>query len=154
MRSLSFRERLTLRWTAAFGCVLLVLAVTVYSGTRAFLYRDLDAQLRTLAGTELASATDGPEAVHFHDFPAEEVAGIFAGKFVQLYDGHQTLITQSANLRNGPPLVRDVVQRDALEGRAPVFDVTAAGQPARMIALSALRSCNRPNCHSPSHQVA
>jgi len=140
MRALSFRAGLTLRWTAAFGCVLALTCVAVYTGTRAFLFRNLDAQLRTLAGTELASATDGPEGVHFHEFPADEVAGTFAGKFAQLYDGHGTLLSQSAVLANGPALVPASQQRAAAEGRAPMFTVDAGGRPARMVALPARKS--------------
>lgn len=136
MRTLSFRARLTLRWTAAFGCVLALTCLGVYGGARAFLVKDLDAQLRTLAGTELASATDGAHGIHFHEFPAEEVAGAYAGKFAQLYDNRGALLSQSALLEGGPTLVSPEVQRAALEGRAPVFSVTAAGRPARMVALS------------------
>lgn len=136
MRTLSFRARLTLRWTAAFGCVLALTSVAIYAGTRAFLFADLDAQLRTLAGTELASAADGAAGVHFHDFPAEEVAGTFAGKFAQLYDGRGQLLSQSAVLKNSPALVSTERQRRALDGRAPIFSADAAGQPARVIALS------------------
>ena len=44
----------------------------MYFGARAFLQRDLDAQLRTLAGTELASAVDEPgQGVHLHEFPID-----------------------------------------------------------------------------------
>ncbi len=136
MRSLSFRARLTLRWTAAFGCVLALTCLGVYAGARAFLFNDLDAQLRTLAGTELASATDGARGIHFHEFPAEEVAGAYAGKFAQLFDSRGALLSQSEVLDNGPTLVSLDVQRAALDGRAPVFSVSAAGRPARMVALS------------------
>jgi signal transduction histidine kinase len=136
MRTLSFRARLTLRWTAAFGCVLALTSVAIYAGTRAFLFADLDAQLRTLAGTELASAVDGMAGVHFHEFPASEVAGTYADKFAQLYDSEGRLISQSAVLNNGPALVSAALQRSALEGRAPLFSVDAGGRPARMIALS------------------
>lgn len=136
MRTLSFRARLTLRWTAAFGCVLALTCLGVYGGARAFLFSDLDAQLRTLAGTELASATDGAQGIHFHEFPAAEVDGAYAGKFAQLYDRRGTLISQSMVLADGPALVSAEMQRSALEGRAPVFSVVAAGRPARMVALS------------------
>jgi signal transduction histidine kinase len=137
MRTLSFRARLTLRWTAAFGCILVLTCVGIYSGTRAFLFSDLDAQLRTLAGTELASAVDGTSGVHFHEFPEEQVAGTFAGKFAQLYDSRAQLISQSTVLKNGPALVPTDVQRAALDGRAPIFSVVADGRPARMVALAA-----------------
>lgn len=136
MRTLSFRTRLALRWTAAFGCVLALLCVGVYAGTQAFLYRDLDEQLRTLAGTELASATDGATGIHFHEFPAEVVAGRFAGKFAQLYDAQGRLISQSAVLEQGPPLVPPTVQQRALDGQAPIISVNAAGHQARLIALT------------------
>ena len=136
MRTLSFRARLTLHWTAAFGCVLALTCLGVYAGARAFLFNDLDAQLRTLAGTELASATDGVSGIHFHEFPAQEVAGVYAGKFAQLYDSRGTLLSQSVGLHDGPTLVPPDVRRAALDGRAPIVTVVAAGRPARMVALS------------------
>lgn len=136
MRTLSFRARLTLRWTAAFGCVLALMCVGIYAGTRAFLFNDLDAQLRTLAGTELASAVDGLSGVHFHEFPTDDVAGTFAGKFAQLYDSHGRLLSQSALLNEGPPLVPRDLRQKALEGAAPIFSVDAGGRPARVVALT------------------
>jgi len=136
MRTLSFRARLTLQWTAAFGCVLALMSLAVYSGIRTFLYDELDSQLRTLAGTELASATDAATGVHFHDFPAEEVAGTYAAKFVQLYDASGRLLSQSAVLENSPALVSPEMRQQALRGAAPVFTVAAAGRPGRVIALT------------------
>jgi two-component system OmpR family sensor kinase len=137
MGSLSFRARLTLRWTLAFGCILALTSIAIYAGTRSFLLDDLDAQLRTLAGTELASAIDGgATGVHFHEFPATDVVGTYAGKFAQLYDADGRLLSQSAVLGSSPPLVSHDDIRMALDGRAPVFTVDAAGQPARMIALT------------------
>ncbi len=136
MRTLSFRTRLTLQWTAAFGCVLALMSVAVYSGIRSMLFSELDAQLRTLAGTELASATDAAVGVHFHDFPAEEVAGTFAGKFVQLYDASGRLLSQSALLENGPALVSPELQQEARKGSAPIFSTDAAGRPGRVVALT------------------
>ncbi len=136
MRSLSFRARLTLQWTAAFGCVLAMTSVAIYVGARAFLIADLDAQLRTLAGTELASAVDGGAGVHFHEFPATEVVGTFAGKFAQLYDSGGRMLSQSSLLGPIGPLVSPERLRAALEGHAPVFTVDAGGRPARMIALT------------------
>ncbi|MGE0450344.1 MAG: ATP-binding protein [Vicinamibacterales bacterium] len=139
MSALSFRARLTLRWTAAFGCILALASVAIYGGTRAFLVRDFDAQLRTLAGTELASATDGLTGVHFHEFPAEILAGEYAGKFAQTYDSAGHLLRQSATLDNGPPLLPPELLAAALDGHAPVFDVAPGGRPGRMVALSTLK---------------
>jgi two-component system, OmpR family, sensor kinase len=139
MNALSFRTRLTLRWTAAFGCVLALTSLVIYLGTRTFLYRDLDAQLRTLAGTEVASAVDGNVGLHFHEFPAAEVAGEYAAKFVQHYDDTGRLLAQSPSLTSAAPLVSAEQRAAALAGRAPIFSVEAAGQPGRMIALRAER---------------
>lgn len=139
MNTLSFRARLTLRWTAAFGCVLALTSVVIYLGARAFLYRDLDAQLRTLAGTEVASAVDGNVGLHFHEFPASEVVGEYATKFVQHYDRAGTLLAQSPSIASAAPLVSAERRAAALEGRAPIFSVEAAGLPGRMIALRAER---------------
>jgi two-component system OmpR family sensor kinase len=143
MKTLSFRTRLTLRWTAAFGCVLALTSVAIYAGTRAFLVADLDAQLRTLAGTELASAADGLAGVHFHEFPADEVSGTFAGKFAQLYDGRGALLSQSTVLGQSGPLVSPETIRAGLDGAAPIFSVEANGRPARMIALTTRKDGER-----------
>lgn len=133
---LSFRARLTLRWTAAFGCVLALASIAIYAGARSFLLRDFDAQLRTLAGTELASSVDGVDGVHFHEFPADELAGEYAGKFAQLFDSAGRLVGQSAVLMSGPVLVPDAARQAAMHGDAPIFGVTAVGRPGRMMALS------------------
>lgn len=134
--ALSFRARLTMRWTAAFGGVLALASVAIYGGTRAFLVHDLDAQLRTLAATELASALDEYRGVHLHDFPAISLnGGEFAGKFVQLLDGDGRLLMQSAVLGTTPPLVAGARLRAARAGRAPVFPVAIDGRPGRLTAL-------------------
>lgn len=136
MTALSFRTRLTLRWTLAFGCVLALTCLAIYAGTRTFLQQDLDAQLRTLAGTELASATDGPNGLHFHEFPVEDLAGEYAGKFVQHYDDRGTLLAQSSVLEGRTPLVPREALSEALAGHAPIFWVSADGRPGRMVALT------------------
>jgi signal transduction histidine kinase len=135
--ALSFRLRLTLRWTIAFGAVLALVSATIYAGVRAFLVRDLDAELRTLAGTELASAVDEYRGVHLHEFPADAFnAGEFAGKFAQLFDADGRLLMQSPALGDSPPLVEPENIHAAIQGQAPMFSVVAAGRPGRMTALS------------------
>ena len=59
VRPLSFRTRLTLQWTMAFGVLLAVAGLVIYLGARTYLTRELDRKVRTLARTEAASATDG-----------------------------------------------------------------------------------------------
>lgn len=135
--TLSFRARLTLRWVVGFSLVLTLALVVVYGGIRAFLQADLDAQLRTLAGTELASAVDEPDqAIHLHEFPAESAnGGAFADKFVQLLDGNGRVLIQSPVLGATPSLITDVTLRDALAGRAAIVDVDVNGRAGRMTAL-------------------
>lgn len=100
-RPLSFRARLTLRWTIAFGLLLAAANVAVYIGVRAYTQRDLDANLRTLAATEIASSTDAG-GLHLHDLPIEQLGGgDFTGKFVQYYSLDGRIVFAS-------PVVRDV----------------------------------------------
>jgi heavy metal sensor kinase len=134
---LSFRWRLTLRWVLAFGLVLALADLAVYFGARAFLLRDLDAQLRTLAGTELASSVDEPDqGVHLHEFPVDAAtAQEYADKFVQLVDARGRLLMQSPVLGSAPPLMPSEVLTEALAGQAPIVDVTVHGRPGRMIGL-------------------
>jgi signal transduction histidine kinase len=135
--TLSFRWRLTLRWLAAFGLVLAAAHLTVYLGARTFLLRDFDAQLRTLAATELASAIDEPgQAVHLHEMPVERRGTQeYADKFVQLVDGRGRVLLQSAALAGTGALVAGEDLARALSGRAPLVNVSAAGRRGRMIAL-------------------
>lgn len=134
---LSFRARLTLRWLVGFGLVLALALVAVYAGIRQFLVRDLDAQLRTLAGTELASSVDEPgEAVHLHEFPVGAAdAQDYAGKFVQLLTADGRVLIQSPGLGRTPALLTGALLREALDGRPPVVDVHVNGRQGRMTAL-------------------
>ena len=133
---LSFRTRLTLRWTLGFGLILALALMAVYAGVRAYLIRDFDAQLRTLAGTELASSVDEPqEGLHLHDFPADSAGPEYAMKFVQLIASDGKVLLQSADLGTMPALVTGAVATSGFEGRAPIVDVSVHGRHGRMIAL-------------------
>lgn len=136
MRSMSFRARLTLRWTVAFGLLLGLANIIVYMGIRGFLVGDLDAQLRTLAGTELASAMD-TLPLHVHDFPDAVFADqSVAQKFVQVLTADGGVVVQSPVLGTSPALVPpDELRAAASSGRPLVFDATVLRRPARMIAL-------------------
>ena len=135
--TLSFRTRLTLRWLLAFGLVLVVADLAVYFGARAFLRRDLDAQLRTLASTELASAVDEPgTGLHLHEFPVDAHAPQdFVDKFVQLIDAGGRVLMQSPRLGPAAALVDKPVLIQALSGRAPLVDVRIGDRHGRMIGL-------------------
>ena len=131
---LSFRAWLTLQWTLAFGCVLALASVAIYVGTRSFLTADLAAQLRTLAGTELASATDS--GIHLHEFPAASLGqGEYAGKFVQLVDLDGKVLIQSADHASAPSLLPVAVVRAAATGEAPLTPVVLNGRRGLMTAL-------------------
>ena len=79
-----FRVQLTLWWTLAFGLLLAVANLAIYTAFDAYLGRDLDRKVRTVAATELASSTDGP-GIHLHPLPKEALAeGEYTDKFVQI----------------------------------------------------------------------
>jgi two-component system OmpR family sensor kinase len=135
--TLSFRTRLTLRWMLAFGLVLALAHLSVYVGARTYLRRDLDAQLRTLAGTELASSSDG-DGPHLHEFPAdaqgtEEVVD----KFVQLVDDQGRVLLQSPRLGASPALLDPAQLSRAFAREAPIAPVMVGGRAGRMTALVA-----------------
>jgi signal transduction histidine kinase len=136
-RPLSFRARLAIRWTVAFGLLLAAADVAIYLGVRRHVYGALDAQVRTLAVTELASATDG-SGVHLHEISSELVAGgTLAEKLVQIYDGEGRVLLQSAVLGNAGPIVRVQDFHGAPGGDRPVLSVDVLGRPARVVVLPA-----------------
>ncbi|MGE3275010.1 MAG: sensor histidine kinase [Vicinamibacterales bacterium] len=136
----SFRARLTLRWTAAAGLLLLASHLAIYAGARAFLYARLDRQVRTLIATEVASATDGITGVHLHEPSLEAVNSGIDDKAVQIFDPSGDVVVQSVWLdAAAPPIVGlDVVQA-ALRGEAPIVDTDVAGRQGRAAVLRAAR---------------
>jgi two-component system OmpR family sensor kinase len=134
-RPLSFRARLALQWTVAFGLLLAVADAVIYVGVRSHLYGSLDGQVRTLAATELASSVDSVEGVHLHDLPMEVGAGgALAEKLVQIYDAEGRVLLQSALLGGAGPIA--ALQSSAARASdAAVLAVTANGRPARIVVL-------------------
>ena len=118
----------------ASGLLLAVANIAIYAGIRSFLLGDLDAQLRTLATTELASAVDSGQGAHLHEFTVDPANPDFSEKFVQLIDAQGQLIMQSPRLGVTRPLVEGATLVAAFAGRAPLFPVDI-GRPGRMIAL-------------------
>ena len=138
MRPLSFRTRLTLHWTGSFGLILAAALSAVYVGSRRFAYTDLDAKLRTLAATELVSATDFDRGrrVHLHEVDRELLIGaLYEDKFVQVLSADGAVVVQSELLKGAAPLVPDEVRQRALDWKAPAFNLRAAGRPGRMTVL-------------------
>lgn len=133
--TLSFRARLTLQWLLAFGLLLAAVNIATFAAIRAFLLSDLDADLRTLAATELASSTDTDTAAHLHEFTPDPRDPDYNQKFVQLIDRNGQLMMQSPRLHATAPLLPPAVIAAAFDGRAPVLWVTANDRAGRMIAL-------------------
>jgi signal transduction histidine kinase len=132
---LTFRARLAIQWTFAFGVLLAAADVAIYLGVRRHVYSALDAQVHTLAATELASATDGP-GVHLHEIPSELVAdGTRAEKLVQIYDREGRVLLQSALLGNAGPIVGIQELSGAAAGDRGVLSVDVLGRPARIVVL-------------------
>lgn len=132
---LSFRTRLALHWTAVFGVLLATALAAVYAGSRTYGYRDFDAQVRTVAATELASATDG-DLLHLHEFPHAALnTPEFAGKFAQIYAADGRVYAESREIEGTGLRLPPAIIASALAGEAPLVAINAAGHPGRMVAL-------------------
>ena len=134
MAAFSFRARLTLRWTVAFGLLLACANTAVYMGVRAYAQRDLDANLRTLAATEIASSTDQGGVLHLHEFSVDDVGGgEFAGKFVQYYDLAGAVVAQSAMLHGHARVLDEDAFARARRGEHAITSVDVAGLHGRVL---------------------
>ncbi len=138
-RPLSFRTRLMLRWTAAFGVLVTTAFIGVYAATRAYGYHFLDLHLRTIAATELAASTDRA-GVHLHAFPLEALnEQEFAPKFSRVYDSAGRVFLNLGEIDAGTPLLDAASLAAALRGDAPVVELQANGRRARLVALRAVK---------------
>lgn len=137
MSPLSFRARLTLRWTIVFSALLAIGSIAIYVGIRVTILGTLDRQLRTLAATEVTSAVDRPSSPpHLHELPIPTLAGgTFTSKVVQLFDAEgrplQALPIEQASL----PLSTPDQIAQALSGEAPIHTVEAQGLVYRAVAV-------------------
>ena len=100
-----FRAQLTLWWALAFGLLLAVANLAIYSAFKVYLDGDLDRKVRTVAATELASSTDGA-GIHLHPLAKDALGeGEFADTFVQILGADGTVRLASPSIRDLPPLV-------------------------------------------------
>jgi two-component system OmpR family sensor kinase len=135
-RPLSFRARLTLRWTATFGVLVTAALAAVYVAARAYGFELLDQHLRTIAATELAASTDGAAPIHLHKFPLQSLTeGEYAPKFSRVYDASGRTVLNSGEIAAEQPLLDGATFRAALGGAAPVVDLSVNGRRARVAAL-------------------
>ena len=136
-RRMTFRARLTLWWTLAFGVLLATANLAIYTAFQTYLDRDLDLKVRTVAATELASSTDRRD-IHLHELPTEALAeGEYTDTFVQIFEADGRVRLFSESLRGVPALASPDLVRAALEGRAPLVSVVVGGRPGRAAVLGA-----------------
>ncbi len=136
-RRVTFRAKLTVWWTLAFGLLMAVANLAIYSAFRTYLDRDLDLQVSTLAATELASSIDGLD-IHLHELPRGVLAETeFTEKFVQVFEADGRVRLASESLRGLPALVPPGLVRAALDGRAPLVPVVVGHRPGRAAILDA-----------------
>jgi signal transduction histidine kinase len=134
---MTFRVRLTLWWTLAFGVLLATANLAIYTAFQTYLDHDLDLKVRTVAATELASSTDRRD-IHLHELPRDALGeGEYTDKFVQIFEADGRLRLFSESLRGLPALVSADVVRAALDGRAPLVSVVVEGRPGRAAVLGA-----------------
>jgi len=133
-----FRARLTLQWLIVFGLILFLALAGVYFGLRFSLKRSLEASLRTLAATEVASATDSNRGVHLHAFNDPAVINeTHVKKFVQILTEEGQVINQSEELKSRAPLIPLDVINTVLDGQAVLSDVMLDGLRGRSFSLKA-----------------
>ena len=135
MRGLSLRGRLTLRTTVAFAALLAVANLAIYVGARTYAYRELEAEARTVAGTEAASVVDDDRGAHIHEFSPQTVGLPHTEKFVQVLDETGRVLLASRGLAGRPALLEAPELKDALAGRAPVVNVEVSGRRGRGVAV-------------------
>jgi two-component system OmpR family sensor kinase len=140
--ALSFRARLTLRWTLVFAGMLAIASVAIYAAYGLFIRHELDTQVRTLAATELASSLDGT-AMHLHEMPVASLNNAeHAAKVVQLLDADGRVLLQTP-WSGLPPLIAGDLLRAAAAGGVPFVDAWVLGRPARATALATTRDGRR-----------
>lgn len=143
-RPVTFRARLTMRWTVVFGVLLALANGVVYFAVRTYAYRDLDAKVQTLAATETVSSTDGPVGLHVHELPVEELGLVnFTEKFVQIYSAGGELVAASTFPGMETAFVPRPLVTAGLAGEAPRARLLVEGKSVRLVVLPATRDGQR-----------
>ena len=126
LRPTTFRMRLALAMTGLSIAVLLAAGILVYQQTRGALSRALDAELLTIARTEVASGFDEPGVgAHVHDAATGDGNGSGSGEKVsRITDASGRVLARTSSLASGPPLVDDEGARArALAGELAFADL-------------------------------
>jgi two-component system, OmpR family, sensor kinase len=136
---LSFRARLTLRWTLVFGLILTAALVLVFVSARAFGYTAVDLHLRTVAATELASSTDQGASIHLHELPVGALnEQEFAPKFSVIWAADGSVVAHTGGIRPDEFEVDADFLAQALAGASPLVDIEWGDRRGRLIGLRAL----------------
>ena len=121
-----------------FGLVLVLALVAVYVSVRHTLVDALEADLRTLAATEVASALDEYEGIHMHDFDNPAILNAsHATKYVQILTSSGEVLDQSSYLSSREPLVDAATLERILRGEGVMTDVRLNGARGRAFGLAA-----------------
>lgn len=124
LRPTTFRMRLALAMTGLSIAVLLAAGFLVYRQTLYALRRALDAELVTIARTEVASGFDEPGVgAHVHEAANGDGAGS-GEKVSRITDAAGRVLARTSGLAAGPPLVDDEGARGrALAGELAFADL-------------------------------
>ena len=125
LRPTTFRMRLALAMTGLSIAVLLAAGILVYQQTHRALSRALDAELLTIARTEVASGFDEPGVgVHVHDPANGNGNGHGGEKVSRITDAAGRVLARTSSLASGSPLVDDEGARArALAGELSFADL-------------------------------
>lgn len=144
--ALSFRARLTLRWTLVFGLILTTALVLVFASARTFGYTALDLHLRTVAATELASSTDQGAPIHLHELPVGALnEQEFAPKFSVIWSPDGSVVAHTGGIRPDELDVEAGFLADSLAGATPLVDIEWGDRRGRLIGLRALNLDGTPH---------
>lgn len=138
MRHTTFRRRLMWATTLLSVGVLLVAGTVVYLGAQQALRINLDDALRSIADTEIASASDGPGGkIHVHEDDETSLtltAQSGYEKFAQIEDSRDRVVARTPNLMTGTPLAPNPrVEARARRGRTVFADAWMGDELLRCI---------------------
>jgi signal transduction histidine kinase len=142
---LSFRARLTLRWTGSFAVLLAFVSLCIYAGAAHYSRRDLDGQVRMMAANDLSSSAELTEQRHLFADPeaAFEDFG-FVPSYGQLLTLEGKVVNATPSLSGRPPML-DVSQlQRAREDPAAIHSTVVHGRRLRVLVLP-LRHDGQPH---------
>ncbi len=137
-RRTTLGRRLTIVTTLIFCSILALTDTVIYLGTVQGQRANLDATLMSIARSEIASSTDGPNGqVHIHEegnLLRDSQAGAGYIKYAQIEDAQNRVLVRTANLVGQAPLGEDRVQEArGRAGQTTFANITLGSEPLRCI---------------------